>query len=180
MANKKKKRLSNSRLASGRKVRQPPASQPKFIFYLFLTVALVSLSLCGLTAYRTYQAVSQERSAPGRVVDLVSERHSQESIYFYPLVEYERPGQGRVTVKIPEGSWPPAYRKGDAVTVLYNPQDPDRVRIQSTESDVVQWTLSIISGTLGGAFLIASLVTLWILNQPLPEDKDEMDFDIEE
>ncbi len=171
----KKKKKNRSLTPVRRKARRPEPykiGKSIFIFYLFLAVALIALGFCALTSYQTYQAQTFERNVPGKVVDLVSERFTSETIYFYPVVTFERPDQGLVTVKSSEGSWPPAYEKGQDVTVIYSLRSPEKVRIKSADSDLAQWVLPIITGALGGAFLIASIVTLIILKTPPPDDKD--------
>ena len=89
-----------------------------------------------------FRRLSTEKAAPGRVVDLVVHRFTQRlsrqsAAYFYPLVEFSLPGGQQKVVELSEGSWPPAYKTGDAVTVLYDPDQPENARINSFSSLLV-------------------------------------------
>jgi hypothetical protein len=68
---------------------------------------------------------------------------------------------------VAEGSWPPAYEKGQAVTVLYDLGPPVTARIASRSGTIAQWLLPGITGLVGIAFLIATLLAVWI-TRPSP------------
>lgn len=170
MTKPKQKRSPGVRGSQPRRAGPKKRGNSKFIFYLFLTIALVALGLGGLAAVNTAREIAGEIRLPAVVTDLVSTRSGEGSVYFYPVVEIDVPGEGRVTVKTDIGSWPPDYFKGDSVTVLYDPGPPRQAHIDTPSNNLVRWVLVIIPGALGGAFLIAAFVSLWILNQPLPDD----------
>lgn len=70
--------------------------------------------------------------APGVVVEVVRHRDSEGDDVYSPVVEYTLPS-GR-TARFEENlrSSPPSHRVGDSVEVLYNPEDPNEARINST------------------------------------------------
>jgi hypothetical protein len=51
------------------------------------------------------------------------------------------------------GSRPPDYKKGEAVTVLYDVEKPANVRIKSTGGTVMMWFLPILMGGMAVFFL---------------------------
>jgi hypothetical protein len=150
----------------------PPAEPfvvSRFIVPLFLAVALLMLSICAFTAVNTSRALAREATVPGYVVDVVARADSDGREFFYPVVEFVLPDETRYTVQTSEGSWPPAYEKGQSVTVLYQRDQPLNARIKSTSSTVGVWTWSIVTGFLGVAFAIATFFARWVLkSEPGP------------
>lgn len=106
----------------------------------------------------------RERALPA---DVNSSKLRQ--LFYYPMVAFNLPDGRRRTVQIAEGSWPPAYEVGQAVTVAYNPDQPRNARIQSLGGTIGLWTVSIITGVLGVAFALATLLARWILKQSPPD-----------
>jgi hypothetical protein len=153
---------------------------PIVIVGVFLTIAVIMLAIAVISGINTSRAHAREKSAPGQVVDLVVRKsqvsdQQESSEFYYPVVEFRLPNQSLQTVQLSEGSWPPAYGKGDPVTILYDPQQPHNARIQSTSSTILAWILPGITGTVGVAFLVAALFTGWFLKpEPSPEPPDNV------
>jgi hypothetical protein len=108
------------------------------------------------------------------VVDVVLRRYQATDTreyeeFYYPVVEFNLPDETLKTVQLSEGSWPAAYEKGDPVTILYDPQQPNNARIQSASSNFLVWILPGITGLVGAAFLAAALVARWFLRSK-PEE----------
>ena len=149
---------------------EQPAALPKFFPFIFLGVSILMLLITAISAVIIGRGLAIEKSTPGYVVDLVSRRDSNGNEYFYPLVEFYLPDNSRQTVQLPEGSWPPAYEKGQAVTVAYDPAQPRNARVLSTGGTITLWTLPIITGVLCLAFSAATWLVFWIL-KPEPAQK---------
>ena len=144
-----------------------PVAQPfvvsRLIVPLFFAVAVLMLSICAFTAVNTSRALAREASVQGYVVDVVARADSDGQQFFYPIVEFVLPDETRYRVQTSEGSWPPAYERGQSVTVLYQRDQPLKARIKSTSSAIGMWTWSIVTGFLGVAFAIATLFARWVL-----------------
>lgn len=137
---------------------------------VFAAVAAVLLAVAVVTGVSTGRAIAREQVAPGRVADLVARtaevprestgrngrRETVLQEFFYPVVEFELPDGTRKTVQTSEGSWPPAYEKGEAVTVRYDPDKPTRARIASSAGNLLMWVWTLITGVLGLAFAAAT------------------------
>jgi len=146
-----------------------PSALSKYIFLVFLAIAVLMITISAITAVNTDRNLSKEESAPGVVVDLITRKDSAGQEFSYPVVEFTLPDGSRKTVQLFEGYWPPAYEKGEPVTVLYDPQRPLTARIKSSSGTVSMWTWSIITGVLGVAFAIATLFARWMINiKPSP------------
>jgi len=150
----------------------PPGLFSKIILAIFLAVAVLMLAISVISAINTGRTLSKEKSAPGNVIDLVARRDQAGKEFYYPVVEFYLPDGSFKLVQISEGSWPPAYEKGQSVTVLYDPEQPLNARIKSASSTALMWILSIITGALGVAFLIATLFVFWML-KPHPAKSQE-------
>ncbi len=140
---------------------------PSLILGIFLTVAVIMLVIAAISGVSAARKQAREESTSGQVVDMVlrSYRDAETQAineYYYPVVEFSLPDASRRTVQLSEGSWPAAYAKGDAVTVLYDPQRPNDARIQSTSSTLLAWILPGITGLLAIAFLGATFLVHWI------------------
>lgn len=147
-----------------------PSQLQKIIIPIFLAVTVLMLVITAISAVYTVRAIAKEESARGIVVDLKARKDESGQEFYYPVVEFLLPDQSRQTLEVSEGSWPPAYKNGDWVTVAYDPQQPLNARIKSTSSTLGMWTLPIITGVLGGAFFIATVFAYWLL-KPTPKQK---------
>ena len=149
-----------------------PSSQSffveKMIVPLFLVVAVLMLVIAAIAGINTGRALAREESAPGYVVDIAVREDQDGSQYYYPVVEYYLPDKSTRTVQTSEGSWPPAHKVGDAITVLYDPEQPLSARIRSTSGTILQWALTIILGGLGLAFFAATIFARWVLKKDQP------------
>ena len=163
-------------LAGGPPEPESPTVRPfpveKVVAGVFAALAAVMLLVAALTGISTARAVAREERAPGRVVDLVARTvevprdtsdpdRNQGGIdreFFYPVVEFELPDGTRKTVQTDEGSWPPAYEKGEAVTVLYDRERPIDARIDTATGTMFMWAWTLITGVLGVAFAAATVL----------------------
>jgi hypothetical protein len=140
------------------------ADGTKIVVTIFSGVAVLMLLIAGIASFSNLQQLAKEASVPGRVVEVVSRReyiNQQDRIYqdfYYPVVEFTAADGRRRTLQMSEGSNPPSYETGDEVVVLYDPEKPLDVRIQSFGSSALMWILPGITGILGAAFLVAVVV----------------------
>jgi Protein of unknown function (DUF3592) len=152
----------------------------KIIIPLFGGIALLLLSIAGISSFLGYRQLASELSAPGRVVELVLRQQvstvdraestadgrsvlgpSDRKItvaqgYYYPVVEFKLPDGQLKTVQLEQGSWPAPYEKGDPVTVRYESGRPLKAHIQSTGNTVGHFILPMILAPLGLIFLAVS------------------------
>lgn len=145
----------------------PPVE--KIVAAAFFVVAAITLSIAVYSTIVIRAELAKEQSAPGRVVDLVGKRDSEGDELFYPTVEFTLPDGTVQTVEIPEGTRPAAHAEGDAVTVLYDPDDPTDARIDSFGSTILQWILPAITGTIGLAFTVVTLFLVAAFRRSRPE-----------
>jgi preprotein translocase subunit SecG len=130
---------------------------PRIILALFLGISVLMLAIAAISAVSTVRALSRETTAPGRVVELVAWRDQAGKVFYYPVVEFYLPDESRQTIQLSEGSTTPAYDQGAPVTILYDPARPGAARVKSAANAWLAWTLTIITGVLGAAFLVAAL-----------------------
>ena len=140
------------------------AARMRMIFLLvFGTIAVIMLLVAAISSYDAYTRSGIEERAPGLVVDTVEEPGGENMLYSYPVVEFtDRDGRSH-TVKVPEGSSPPQWAAGDAVTVLYDPGHPADARIDSWSSTLLLWLLPGVTGIVGIGFLLAVFLVLRVM-----------------
>lgn len=141
------------------------ASVPKIVGGIFLAVAVLLLGIAALLTANTAAALDREASAPGRVVEVVARRDEAGRTFYYPVVEFILPDKGRQTIRLSEGSSPPAHTPGEAVTIRYDPARPNAsARIDSPGDAALQWLGAGITGFVGLVFLVAALLVLRFLH----------------
>lgn len=98
--------------------------------------------------------------AEGRVVDVVSRTstsYGERETLFYPVVEFRTVDGESIRFQGSTGSNPAAYRAGDTVKVLYDPQTPQSALIDSWEE---VWMPSGILIGIGGIFALMGALAL--------------------
>lgn len=126
-------------------------SKPVFIVF----VSLFSLSGLGMLTAAFFTTRSQidfrkgTISVPGKVVELTPSRGSEGGTLYTPVFEFVDQADRTHRVKGAVASSPPPYETGEAVTVLYRPEDPEKAQLDSfTES----WFVPLIFGSMGTVF----------------------------
>ncbi|QIR40975.1 DUF3592 domain-containing protein [Tolypothrix sp. PCC 7910] len=114
-------------------------------------------------AINTHSFVKTAESLQGTVIDskLRSYKDSKgrSSSAYFPIVKIT-PSSGQETIfESHTGSKPPAFKKGQQVEVLYPPQDPDSVMINSWFE---LWFLPTIFTGLGSIFVVVGGAVLII------------------
>lgn len=100
----------------------------RLVFSIFLGVGAIMLAIGVYVGLHTRQFISRAETAPGVVIANVWGTSSRTA---NPKVRFRtRNGQDIVFVSS-VGSSPPSYRENEAVTVLYDPDNPDHASIRS-------------------------------------------------
>jgi hypothetical protein len=134
------------------------------LFFLFAGISALMLAIALLTGVGTGRRLAAEQSAVGQVIEMTERANSEGSVFYYPVVAFDLPNGQRQRVQLGEGSWPPAYRVGDLVTVLYQPRDPLDARIDSGGGTAALWTWTIVTGALAVAFALAAALA-WFMGK---------------
>lgn len=107
--------------------------------------------LSALLAYNaSFDFVDGAKAAAGTVVDLLEDRHGG-SISYRPIVEFVTREGREVRFSEPTGSNPSIYTLGEAVTVLYAPDNPQEAKLNNFLS---LWGFPVTLAALGGIFLL--------------------------
>jgi len=146
-----------------------PWALPKVIVPLFMAITVLMLAIAAIAGVNAWRTLSKERTAPGRVVDLIVRQDERGSAFYYPVVEFDLPDGSRQRVQLTMGNWPAAYEIEQPVTVAYDPQQLSSARIRSTSGTIGMWTVSIITGVMGLAFLAATVFAWWVM-KPSPAE----------
>jgi hypothetical protein len=126
---------------------------------LLLGLALVAYSVSLHRKEKQFQA--RACRARGQVVAIEEGPDTVDGgVLLYPVVEFRAPGGRTVEFRHPVGTYPCWYRVGQPVTVLFDPEEPDRARVDSFLSRSFG---GLVPGCVGGAFLLLSLVCLLVV-----------------
>lgn len=134
---------------------------PGWVPVLMLVIGLGVLAGGGFVAKERSDFLAAARSATGEVVDLrrhTSTSDGKRTTTYYPIVRYQPPGgDAPVEFEHDTGSSPPAYSRGETVTVLYSPGDPGEAII---DAGIMNWFMPGLMIVLGGAFTVLGGLTL--------------------
>jgi len=140
---------------------------------IFLLVGLVLLTSSAWLFQRTaaFDAIAVETS--GTVVNLTASKERRRdrdgairrSVHYRPVVEFIDSQGRKQTLESSHGSNPPAYKRGETVAILYDPDNPEFAVID----DWHRYFADMIVLGMGGIF---SVVGLGILFTSLRQQKN--------
>lgn len=129
---------------------------PGWALVLVLLVGLGVLGGGGFIAKQRGEFLSDARQATGEVIDFkrrTSTSDGKTTTTWYPIVRYRPPGHDApVTFQHDTGSSSPAYSRGESVTVLYTPGNPDEAII---DTGLMNWFGPGVMILVGGVFTVA-------------------------
>jgi len=160
------------RRTSTTRARQTGATVDTWLALIFLGIALLMAAIAVTTGILATRATDEKVQVRGVVIDLVERVDGEGNALYYPMVDFPLPDGSRRRVETPIGSWPPAYKVDDTVTVTYNPADPGRAQIDSPAATVLDWLWPLVTGILCVAFLLAAWLARWLAGataMPPPE-----------
>ncbi|GDY10914.1 MAG: DUF3592 domain-containing protein [Planctomycetota bacterium] len=150
---------------------QSAASGSKIVAVVFLMIGSIFSLIGGGFAWSSYSVVSVSQRAEGSVIRQVGDGRTGSVA---PVVEFFVEG-----TRHEFQSWlftsPPQFDVGDKVSVLYDPRDPQRCRI---ESFVTLWLFPTIFGGIGAVMLVVSGTLLglrWLRAPTLSPSADDID-----
>jgi hypothetical protein len=127
--------------------------------FIFLAIGVILLAIGANITLRAHSFRSRASVASGVVLENVWSSGSRNMSYS-PRVEF-RTASGRVVHFVSRvSSQPPAFREGESVKVLYDPDDPTNASI---DSFFEQWFGSLILGGLGLVFALVGGIWLSVV-----------------
>lgn len=147
------------------------AAGSNIVAFVFLMIGSIFSLIGGGFAWSSYSVVSVSQRAEGSVIRLVGNVRKGSVA---PVAEFFVDGKRHEFQ-----SWlytsPPQFDVGDKVSVLYDPGDPQRCRI---ESFVTLWLFPTIFGGIGAVMLVVSSALLglrWLRAPTLTPSADDVD-----
>lgn len=123
--------------------------KPGFLSIVFGLIGVGMLIGAAALALDTRSFVAAAKRAPGSVIELVEKRDSDGSVTYKPVVAFTADSGASVNFTSSFSSNPPAYDVGEAVEVLYSPDNPNDARIRGFGS---LWLGAVIVGGIGAVF----------------------------
>ncbi|RZN13183.1 hypothetical protein CWO91_00980 [Bradyrhizobium genosp. SA-3] len=119
--------------------------------YCFIPIGLLLLLATACTAWTTKVWLTRAVEVRGQVIEMVRVRAKERQGYlFTPLVRFQTADGRLVEFQSSHRSNPPAYYTGQAVSVLYDPEQPSSAAIRGVLSI---WSLPMVLSFLGTIFL---------------------------
>jgi Protein of unknown function (DUF3592) len=122
---------------------------------LFLTGALICFIGAAIWSFLSYQLTTRGVRVQAEITQVI-QRNGSNGDYFCPVFSFQTKDGTRHTVTSGIGSYPPAYRIGDTVSVLYYPWAPDSARLDNWFE---LWGAPIFIAVFGVVNLIGGLIT---------------------
>lgn len=87
----------------------------------------------------------QDKVVRGKVVDVILESHIQQGRLYYPIVKFTLENGEYLRARYSDGTMPAAYKKGEEVTVYYQPDQPGDFIIEGQQRmDVLVLLIGLI------------------------------------
>jgi len=97
----------------------------------------------------TSQLIENGVTTTGTVIAM-KEKKGRVGYVYRPVVSFQTVDNRTIRLTSSGASYPPKYRVGEQVEVIYDPQEPENAKIKSFES---LWLGVVISGAIGLGFL---------------------------
>ncbi len=121
----------------------------KLIGAIFLLGSILLLGAGGYSYHRTKKFLENSAAAKGTVVDLAPRSSRSGGPTYAPVVRFKTERGETITTYGSLASSPPSYRRGEEVTVRYDPKNPCEVSI---DSFFELWFLTMILLGIGAVF----------------------------
>jgi len=121
----------------------------KLFNIIFLAVGTLILCFSASNTVSKIRFRNTCASAPGRVIRLQPKASRRNGTVYYPVVQFLTHKEEEITFTGSFGSSPAAFKVDEAVTVLYDPDDPHNAYI---DKFIQFWGSSVILFVLGAVF----------------------------
>jgi uncharacterized Tic20 family protein len=141
----------------------------RIIGVLFILFSMLPLGICAYCYMSTSSFLNKAENTHGTVLEVVERRTSDGTMY-YPVYSFVDVYGTKHKIYSKSGSYPPQYDVGDTISILYDPENPKEIKMDSFLS---LWMGTIVAGVLGIIpFLIGAVfffVVPIIINRVLPD-----------
>jgi len=117
----------------------------RIIGIVIILCSIVPLGVAGYWYAKTDSFLEKAVKTEATVVD-VEERKSDDGTRYYPVFSFVDEGGNEHKIYSTMGSYPPAYELGETVLIFYDPQNPEKTKL---DSFVSLWLGPVILGVLG-------------------------------
>lgn len=124
--------------------------------YAFTLAGVIVLLVANHLYTGTRSFLDSTVNAEGLVTDMIKHQY-YDGIQYRPVVSFSTPSGENIVFRARTSSYPAAYRVGEKVEVLYNPNEPDKARIKSFSS---LWAATVGLGLTGTLFSLSGLALL--------------------
>jgi uncharacterized Tic20 family protein len=129
----------------------------RIIGIVIILCSIVPLGIAGYWYSNTNSFLENAVKTEATVVKM-EKRNSDDGTMYYPVFSFLDKDGNRQRIHSTMGSYPPAYKIGDTVSILYDPQTPEKTKL---DSFMCLWLGPVISGALGSIpLLIGTLILL--------------------
>jgi hypothetical protein len=132
-----------------------------FMAGLFILLGGVFASVGGYFAYDLAAFIKKAATTQGVIVGFQKSRDSEHSDSYYFVVEFDAPTGERIRFKTDTSTNMPMHRKGEAVTVYFDPQNPKKAKLRSP----ITWIPFTFFFIIGSIFFVLGLGFLIYLSR---------------
>jgi hypothetical protein len=131
----------------------------KVIGTLMVLAAVVAILVGTLCLIKTRQFLAKAAKADGKIVEL-ERKDSGDGVTYSPVFSFTDTSSTQHTVRSSLSSNPPHYAIEEKVSVLYDPQDPQKARI---DSFVNLYFVPLVMGIIGAMNLLVGLLLVFVV-----------------
>ena len=135
----------------------------------FGSIGIVFLIATSILAMQTRSFLEIGETTAGTVIDIVQRTSSSSETertrtFYYPIIEFQARDGETIQFESRLGSNPPAFNRGENLTVIYDREATYRDRIKSATiySFWNLWFIPVTAGAIGSFFTITGMLLLYI------------------
>lgn len=132
----------------------------KIMGYLFAALSIILLIASIFTYFRTRHFIDVAVRGEGKVIKLVESHDKDNGTTFRPVFVFRDSHGTEHEIYSSVGSYPPAHKVGDKVTVLYRVEEPENA---SLDGFFDLWLLPFVLGIIGAVQMIVALIALFVV-----------------
>jgi len=127
----------------------------------FIALAVTNLTISFFVYRHAHRFAQTASRAQGTVIKLVEKPSHASGSVFYPVFSFTDSKEQAHEINSSIGQYPPAYKVGDTITVLYEPERPENAK---PDRFFEVWGLAAILAGFGVVALIIGSVLLAVVS----------------
>lgn len=139
------------------------SSKGAVVGLLFMFTGLISMAVALGFFIHSQNFVRNATQTTGTVIEMVERSSSEGNSTYAPVFTFTNSAGAAFTIHSRSASYPPKYRVGQSIPILYDPADPETAKTKDIFS---LWGISLVCGAIGVIHFPLGLL-LWLRSRSI-------------